>query len=162
MGLVEQFNNAVLDAWANVTTLQAERHANKLANSAMLRLDTLKSEDPSMPLDKFQADVMNDRRALNSLLEEDKDLHNEQLLLKSLGDLQEINDPDAINVATRETKSQLENIETVQRHTVALKEIAASFKDYLDPEKKSQAVKDLKEQIQKYAEIVVQLQALDA
>merc|ERR1711881_236384 len=160
MGLVEQFNNAVLDAWANVTTLQAERHANKLANSAMLRLDTLKSEDPSMPLDKFQADVMNDRRALNSLLEEDKDLHNEQLLLKSLGELQSINDPDAINVATRETKSQLENIETVQRHTEALKEIAASFKKYMDhehPELKSEAVAELKQHISNYAEIVVQL-----
>merc|ERR1712072_755567 len=60
------------------------------------------------------------------------------------------------------TKSQLENIETVQRHTEALKAVAASFKEYLDPETKSQAVVDLKKHIQDYAEIVVQLQALDA
>jgi uncharacterized protein YccT (UPF0319 family) len=158
--LVEKFNNAVLDAWANVTTLQAERHANKLAKTAMLRVEAFKADE--MTIDQFQADVLNDRRTVNSLLEEDKDLYNEQLLLKSLGDLQEINDPDAINVATRETKSQLENIETVQRHTEALKAIAASFKDYLNPETKSQAVADLKQHIQDYAEIVVQLQALDA
>jgi hypothetical protein len=161
--LQEQYKNAVFDAWANVTTLQAERHANKLAKSAMQRLEALKAEQ--MTMDTFQADVMNDRRALNSLLEEDKDLYNEQLLLKSLGELQSINDPDAINVATRETKSQLENIETVQRHTEALKEIAASFKKYMDhehPELKSEAVAELKQHITNYAEIVVQLQALDA
>jgi hypothetical protein len=158
--LVEKFKNAVFDAWANVTTLQAERHANKLAKSAMQRLEALKTDN--MTFDTFQADVMNDRRALNSLLEEDKDLHNEQLLLKSLGELQSINDPDAINVATRETKSQLENIETVQRHTEALKAIAEAFKRFMNPELKTEAVKDLKKYISEYAEIVVQLQALDA
>jgi hypothetical protein len=172
--LPARFKAAVFDAWHNVTTLQAERHANGQAKSCVQQLEALraglnmqkaeKAETEMIDMDAFAASVETARESLNRALEEDKDLHNERLLLRSLADLQNVNDPDAINVATRETKSQLENIAVIQRNKDALKDVHASFKDFLegDEAQKQQAKARLQEQINEYAEIVIHLQALEA
>jgi hypothetical protein len=163
--LKAKFKAAVFDAWHNVTTLQAERHSNGQAKTCVQQLEALmQADDVKHQLDEFTASVQTARDNLNRALEEDKDLHNERLLLKSMADLQNVNDPDAINVATRETKSQLENIAVVQRNKDALKDVHASFKQFLegDEAEKQKAKLRLREQINEYAEIVIHLQALEA
>merc|ERR1719313_939871 len=96
--LPARFKAAVFDAWHNVTTLQAERHANGQAKSCVQQLEALraglsmqkaeKADAEMIDMDAFTASVETARESLNRALEEDKDLHNERLLLRSLADLQ--------------------------------------------------------------------------
>lgn len=188
-----KFKAAVFDAWNNITTLQAEKHANGLAKAQMLQLDALlaaskkdsvDTTDTPMTLDEFVSNVTTTREALNHMLQEDKDLFNERLLLKSMADLQQVNDPDAINVATRETKLQLENIQVVQQNKDALKDVHAVFKEFLEGDEaqknlakaklmacigtkglstqQAQLIKDHGLESKDYAEIVILLEALEA
>jgi hypothetical protein len=162
--LQEQFHDAVYDAWSNVAALQAEKHANTVCKDLVDHVDALYSniiqkEDNQMTPDNFASQVVNNRSVLNNLLEEDKHMHNEKLLLGALRNLQNINDPDAVNVAVRETKSQLSNIEVTERNTAALKQMYDDFQLYLeDPD---HATESLKDDIKAFADIVVHLGALE-
>jgi hypothetical protein len=75
----------------------------------------------NMTMEEFMTQVGNHREVLNSLLRADEDLHNEKMLLGALSGLEDVNDFDAVSVATRETRSQLSNILVQENNTEALK-----------------------------------------
>jgi hypothetical protein len=155
--LQAQFNDCVLDAWANLTLLQNEQHANKVTKNIIVNLDGLQAG--KMSLDEFQAHVKNDREILNQLLQEDKDLHNEKALLGALKNLQDVNDAEMINYAVQDTKVQLNNIKATELKTIALKNLYDAFLLYIkDPDN---AVPLLTDHVQNDSKLVVQLAALE-
>jgi len=151
------FTNIVYDAWGNINKLQSEMQANRMTMELINVLSALKSDD--MGLDEFTTQVSNHRVALNKMIEDYKELSNEQNLLNALADLQQINDPDAINVATRETRSQINNIMITERYTDALKNLYDAFNLYI--EDRDSAIPQLKTYVQEYSHIVVHLDAVD-
>jgi len=155
--LREDFQHAVYDAWSDVRTLQTEQHANGMSKELMQVVNALKTDDITM--DEYQSHVANARLVLDGMLESDKDLHNETSLLNAMTQLKAIDDPDAINVAVRETKIQLQNILVTEESLDALKQLYATFNLYL--EDRMQAIPLFEQHIQNFSHIVIELGAVD-
>jgi hypothetical protein len=153
----DRFKSVVFDAWSNVVTLQAEQKANGLSKEMVNIVDSLNSGD--MTMDTFTAHVENHRHVLNELIEQDKILHNEKMLLSAVTELQDINDVDKINIAVRETESQLSNLQVGQRCVEGLKKMYDVLCECRDDrpsgKTKCQALVD------EYADVVVKLGGLD-
>jgi len=131
--------------------------ANTLVKDMVHIISAAKSDDMSM--DEFNSQVQNQREVLNTLLEEAGDLKTEKELLGALDNLQSVNDPDAINVAIRETKGQIDSIMITERHINALKDLYDTYNLYLEDH--DAAIPVFRQQIQEFADIVVRLGALD-
>merc|ERR1711939_12135 len=158
--LQQLFKDRVFDAWGNIIALEAEMKANTMTKEMMDILSGLASDDSDVTFDQFQAAVQNHRVVLNELIEHDKDAYNEVNLLKAVEGLLDVNDPDAINLATREAQNQIDNILVSQQNVEALKEVYDVFsicieKKFLDVGEPCLAL------VQKYSHIVVHLGAID-
>jgi len=153
----DQLIAAVYDAWGNIAKLQTEAQANEMTMTLVQTMGALKGEQ--MSFDEFATNVGNFRLTLNKLLEEDKDNHNEISLLSAISKLTNVNDPDAINIAARETKTQLTNLQITELVTDALKNLFDAFHLYLDD--KDSAIPLLRQHVQNFSNYVVKLGAVE-
>jgi hypothetical protein len=158
--LKQKLPDAVADAWGTLNLLQNEVRANDMNRELAELLQAKVTKE--VTLDKLQAHVRNSRKLLDSLMEEDRDLYDEQQLLKALKGLQHTGDPERINLAVQDANIQLQNVAVTEKHTDALKTMYAHFKSLQDPEAdKAKILTALQADIKKYAPLVVQLAALE-
>jgi len=155
--MVPLYTDVVYDAWGNLSKLQGDTQANKLSKDLVNVIAALKSDD--IGLDEFHSQVLNVRAVLQKMIEDSKDLNNEQTLLAALAGLQAINDADKMNIAVRETKCQLNTIIITEEYTTALKTLYDDFNFFLDD--KEEGKKLLQQCVQNYSNLVVRLGAAD-
>lgn len=157
----DQFKTVVFDAWSNVVTLQAEQKANKLSAEMVNIVDALNDKKETMTMDTFTSHVENHRHVLNELIEQDKILHNEKMLLTAVTELQQMNDIDKINIATREAESQLDNLVVGQRTVEALKEMYDVLNLCITDRESPSTIQQCGAMIDKHSDLVIKLGGLD-
>lgn len=156
----EEFVKALQDSWTNQAVLQSELHANEVTQELVQILEAKRTGDKS--LDQLQAYLVNARAVLNRLLEEDRDLYDENALLKAIENLQTPSDPEKTNEAVQETQIQLANIKVTEQHTEALKTMHAHFMLFTqDGGDKDMAQERLTEDVIDFSPLVVKLAALE-
>jgi hypothetical protein len=160
----EKFPGNVLDAWSNISMLQDEIGANKLSKSLVDMMDALQAGE--MNQDDFNTNVKNAATAMNTLVFTDKSNRAEMDLSVALSGLAMVNDPEALNGAMRETKSQLHNLSVTEKEVDALKLFYEALNAYIAEQTEGQdhteTRKVLRGLIDEHSQIVIHLAALEA
>jgi hypothetical protein len=164
--LQRKFKDVVADAWTNIITIQAEMEASRNAREMMEIIGALaqppgESESDDVRMDEFQAHVRNHRAVLNDLIEKDKDVYHESSLLRAVSNLQHIQDPDAINVAIRETRLQLENIRLINAQKDAMEKCFDVLQLCLTERDDDNTINQCQELVQDFSGLVVFVGAFD-